>query len=198
LHALLEVSPSRVLDVGAGDGAFAERLANALPAVDLVAVDISPRAVELARARGIDARLGDVQDLSFPDRCFDCVVANWMLYLAPDLDMALAEVARVLRAGGRLVAGAVASTTFAEIRELLGGVEPRTYSFSAENGTECLRPYFRRIERRDVKATIVFPSWRDVRDFVALAPERMELVERIRFRGSFSTRNHLAVFVADK
>ena len=42
--------------------------------------------VELARARGVDARVGDVQELPFADGAFDCVVAAWMLYHVPDLD----------------------------------------------------------------------------------------------------------------
>jgi SAM-dependent methyltransferase len=198
LHAVVEVAPSRVLDAGAGDGGFAERLADALKA-EVIAVDISPRAVELARARGVDARVGDIQQLPFVGGSFDCVVANWMLYEVPDLDRALGEVCRVLGAGGRLVAGTVARDTFAEVRQLLGAADPPRYSFDAESGAARLRPYFRQIERRDVHGSIVFPNWELLRDFVAMAPERRPLLDHAKpFRGSFSTRNHLAVFVADK
>ena len=48
-------------------------------------------------ARGVEAIVGDVQDLPFADGSFDCVVAAWMLYHAADLDLALREVRRVLR-----------------------------------------------------------------------------------------------------
>ena len=60
--------------------------------------------VELAKERGLDARLGDVQNLDFPDAGFDAVVAAWMLYHVPDLDRALGECARVLRPGGTFLA----------------------------------------------------------------------------------------------
>ena len=126
-------------------------------------------------------------------------LANWVLYLAPDLDRALQEVARVISPSGRLVAGTVAKDTFAEVRALLGISEPATYSFSAESGAEQLQPFFAHVERHDVRGTIVFPSWQELRDFVALAPDRAALINRLPpARGPFATTNHLVVFVADK
>ena len=50
-------------------------------------------------ARGVDAHVGDVQELPFADGAFDCVVANWMLYHVPDLDRGLE------RAGARAPSG---------------------------------------------------------------------------------------------
>jgi ubiquinone/menaquinone biosynthesis C-methylase UbiE len=103
LDAVAEVGPRRVLEIGCGMGELAERMQNEL-GVELIALDLSPRMVELTRARGVDARLGDVQHLSFDGGVFDVVVAAWMLYHVPDLDLALSEIRRVLRPGGRLVA----------------------------------------------------------------------------------------------
>src|SRR5581483_142412 len=99
--AILSGSPRRVLEVGCGWGELAARLGRE-PGIEVVAVDLSPRMVELARARGVDARVADVQSLPFADGRFDCVTANWMLYHVPDLDRGLAEIARVLAPGGRL------------------------------------------------------------------------------------------------
>ena len=62
-------------------GELAERVARELGA-EVVAIDISPRIVEIACGRGVDARMGDVQALPFADGEFDCVVANWVLYLS--------------------------------------------------------------------------------------------------------------------
>ena len=67
-------------------GELAERVRKELGG-EVVAVDISPRMVELARARGVDAHLADVQSLPFEDGEFDCVAANWVLYHVPDLDL---------------------------------------------------------------------------------------------------------------
>ena len=87
---------------------------------EVVAIDQSTRMVELARKRGVDARVGDVQELEFGDAAFDAVVAAWMLYHVPDLHLGLAECARVLRPGGALVAVTNAATDFAELWALVG------------------------------------------------------------------------------
>jgi SAM-dependent methyltransferase len=59
-EAVAEVEPGRVLEVGSGRGELAARIAGELGA-EVVAVDQSPRMVEPARERGVDARVGDVQ-----------------------------------------------------------------------------------------------------------------------------------------
>ena len=103
LAAVAETTPGRVLEVGGGPGELSARIADELGA-EVTMLDVSPRMVELARERGVDARVGDVQELPFDDGSFDCAVAAWMLFHVPDLDRGLAELARVLRPGGRLVA----------------------------------------------------------------------------------------------
>src|SRR4029078_7030536 len=91
-------------------------------------VDVSPRMVELARARGVDAQVGDVQELPFADGSFDVAVAAWMLYHVPHLDRGLSELARVLRPGGILVAVTNSRYHLLELRELVGS-GPSTLSF---------------------------------------------------------------------
>lgn len=130
VQAAREVKPQRVLEVGCGTGAFAARLASDLQA-DVVALDSSPRLVELTRARGIETREGDVQRLPFDDDEFDCVVANWMLYHVPDLDRGLREIARVLSPRGRLVATTNSQEHLREVWELVGR-EIASLSFDAE------------------------------------------------------------------
>ena len=76
---------SHVLEVGCGTGVMAERI-NTLPGVTLVAIDYSERFVEMAKARGVDARQGDICYLPFEDDTFDVVYAGWMLYHVRDLD----------------------------------------------------------------------------------------------------------------
>ncbi len=60
--------------------------------------------VELTRARGVEAVVGDVQDLPFADGQFDCVVAAWMLYHVPDLDRGAVRGPACPPARGPLVA----------------------------------------------------------------------------------------------
>jgi SAM-dependent methyltransferase len=157
LDAVAEVAPRRVLEVGCGRGELAERIARELGA-EVVAVDQSERMVELTRARGVDARVGDVQDLPFPDDSFDCALAAWMLYHVPDLDRGLAELARVLRPGGRLVAVTNSGRNLRELWSLLGDEARRPHPFSAENGEAALRRRFGRVERREARGTVTFPD----------------------------------------
>ena len=103
LGAVRDAQPQRVLDVGAGWGELAGRIAAATEA-QVVACDLSLRMVQLASSRGIRAIVADAEALPFGDRTFDVVVANAMLYHVPDLDRGLAELGRVLVDGGRLVA----------------------------------------------------------------------------------------------
>ncbi len=156
LAALAEVAPRRVLEVGCGDGWFAARVRDELGA-DVSCVDQSPRMVELATARGLDASVGDVQAIAFADREFDAAAANWMLYHVADVDRALGELSRVLRPGGRLVAITNGLDHLREVWELVGADAERLarhLSFTAENGEERLARRFARVERRDADGTV--------------------------------------------
>ena len=163
--AVAEVAPDRVLEVGCGPGEAAERLQRDLDA-HVVASDQSERMVELARARGLEACVADVQQLPFADGEFDCVLAAWMLYHVPDVDAGLAEITRVLRPGGRLVAVTNASDHLAELWGLVG-IERLAHSFGSENGEELLRRHFAVVERHDVAGTVTLPDADAVRTYLA-------------------------------
>jgi SAM-dependent methyltransferase len=152
-QTLVEWSPRRVLEVGGGPGELAERMQRELRA-EVSFVDISPRMVELAHERGIDAQVGDVQALPFENGTFDTVVAAWMLYHVPDLDRGLAEIARVLRPGGALVAVTNSVLHLSELRELMAYPDDHRETFNRENGEDFLRPHFAQIERLDLELEI--------------------------------------------
>jgi SAM-dependent methyltransferase len=154
--AVAEAAPRRFLDIGCGTGWFGARVQSELGATT-VAVDQSERMVQLAREAGVHALVGDVQALPFGDGEFDAAAANWMLYHVPDLDRGLAEIARVLRAGGLLVAITNGRDHLGELWELVGAGPERAgrdLGFSAENGEESLRRHFVAIEQRDASGTV--------------------------------------------
>ena len=79
-----EARPGRVLDAGCGLGATAERFATELGA-DVKAIDLSPRMVELTRARGADVQVGDVQHLPFADGEFTTIDRAHLAPLMPEI-----------------------------------------------------------------------------------------------------------------
>jgi SAM-dependent methyltransferase len=152
---LTDLRPRKVVEVGGGPGELAARMQDELGA-SVAFVDISPRMVELARARGaVDARVGDVQELPFADGSFDTAVAAWMLYHVPDVDRGVRELARVLEPGGRLVAVTNSVDHLRELRDLLRYPRGQEEGFSRENGETFLEPYFARVERYDADGTVV-------------------------------------------
>ena len=197
--AVREAAPARVLEVGCGWGAFAQRVATELGA-EVVAVDQSTRMVELARERRLDARVGDVQALDLPDGAFDVAIANWMLYHVPDLDSALAELARVLRPGGRLVAATNGIEHLRELWALVGrdrASEPAR--FFAESGEEALRRHFARVERRDVVGPVTFATRDDVAGYIASSVAHKHLADRVpELDGPLVATRVNAIFVADR
>lgn len=196
--AVVEARPRRILEVGCGWGELAEWLARETGA-DVVATDVSPRMVELARERGVDARIADVQALPFGDGTFDVAVAAWMLYHVPDLETAIAELARVLRPGGRLVAVTNSAFHLQELRELVGsGPSPST--FTRENGDELLSRRFAHVRREDVDGTFSFADRSAVEEYVRASISMSPFVENLpaRIDEPLQVRRGSSVFVADK
>lgn len=157
LEALAAAQPRDMLEIGCGTGDFASRVAARLPGARLVATDRSPRMVELAGRRGLDARRVDASELPFGDDTFDAVAAMWMLYHVPDLDRTLAQVRRVLRPDGVLIAMTNGDGHLADLLTAAGG-EPMRTPFSRENGAETLRRHFAHVEQIDFDTRAVFPD----------------------------------------
>jgi len=104
LAALLDLGD--VLDAGSGDGAAAMSLAPYCRS--LTCIDTNERMIEVARERlskfgHVKAQVADVHGLPFADASFDVVLMFHTLTYAQQPPKALAECARVLRPGGRLV-----------------------------------------------------------------------------------------------
>ena len=105
LSLLPPVEGLRVLDAGCGPGVYAEWLTER--GADVVAVDVSPTMVSLARerlGRTADVREADLgRPLPFPAGSFDLVLCPLVLEYVEDWELVFAEFHRVLRPGGHLV-----------------------------------------------------------------------------------------------
>jgi SAM-dependent methyltransferase len=194
-EAVAEVAPERVLEVGGGPGELAARISEELRST-VTMLDISPRMVELACGRRVDARVGDVQELPFGDESFDCAVAAWMLFHVPDLDRGLAELARVLRPGGRLVAVTNSDEHMLELRALARNAAWERV-FTRENGAEILGRHFAAVERRDADGWVTIEDDEVVRAFVD-SLDADEPVELPAYVLPLRCRRATSVFVAKK
>jgi SAM-dependent methyltransferase len=197
LAAVVECAPSSVLEVGPGRGELAERIKDATGA-RVVGVDQSERMVELTSGRGIEAIVGNVEDLPFEDASFDCAVAAWMLYHVENLELGLGELDRVLRPGGRLVAVTNSVRSQHELFDRIGYVPD--YGFGAENAEDALRPHFATVERRDVHGTVTYPDWEAANRYLEASPVVTAQSARPleRFDGALVCSRHVTVFVAEK
>lgn len=109
VEALQPQRGERVLDVGSGPGLLAHSIAERVaPDGAVTGVDISEPLLAWAREHSAvpgcaDYRYADATQLPFADAAFAAAVSTQVLEYVPDVDAAIAELARVVRPGGRVV-----------------------------------------------------------------------------------------------
>jgi SAM-dependent methyltransferase len=163
----LELPPrAAILDAGCGSGRTLDDLARR---GTVCGVDTSATAVEAARRRGHrDVHVAAVEDLPFGDRAFDLVTCLDVIEHTPDDRATLAELLRVTRPGGVLVATVPAYQSLFSAHDLING-------------------HYRRYRAATLRAAAVEAGWSAVSDThfnaVLLAPAAMVRIAR-RHRAS--------------
>lgn len=127
LRALLALlDPEWVVgDLGCGTGAVSEALAPNVARV--IAVDNAGGMLALARRRlrehgNVELRQGELESLPIEDGELDVAVLSLVLHYLPEPERALAEAARVVRPGGRLLVVDMSAHEREEYRERMGHV----------------------------------------------------------------------------
>ncbi len=109
--ARLALQPgATVLDVGCGTGASAIPAALQVgPEGKVIAVDLADRLLEIARRKAaskkldnIEFRLGDMENLEYPDQHFDAVMCVFAIFFVPDLTKQIRQLWRMVRPNGQL------------------------------------------------------------------------------------------------
>jgi SAM-dependent methyltransferase len=146
--------------VGCGEGRLWEASPRLLAGTPITLVDLSAGMVAAAVDRigrlvpgpvAVGA-VADVEQLPFPDRSFDAIVANHMLYHASDPASAVAEIARLLGPDGLLVAATNGPRHLAELGEIRAevfGIRPLDDTlavFGMETGRPLLEAGFADVE----------------------------------------------------
>ncbi|HLU56602.1 MAG TPA: class I SAM-dependent methyltransferase [Pseudonocardia sp.] len=99
----------RALELGCGTGFFLLNLMQAGVATRGSVTDLSPGMVQTALRNAerlgldVDGRVADAERIPYDDATFDLVVGHAVLHHIPDVELALREVLRVLKPGGRFV-----------------------------------------------------------------------------------------------
>lgn len=156
-----------ILEVGCGNGNLWAANRERIPSGwRLTLTDFSQGMIDEVQTRlGDSATYGvaDIQELPFTSGSFDSVIANHMLYHVPDLEQALAEIARVLRPGGIVIA---TTNGLDHLRELRAHSVQWSRSFALENGAPQLERFFRDVEVELFPGALEVTEIEPVLDFV--------------------------------
>lgn len=154
VRAIAADSPAALLDVATGTGDMALQLTRAIPGCRITGVDLSEGMLSVGRRKIQEAGLadrialtkGDCLALPFPDDTFDAVTVAFGVRNFEHLDRGYAEMARVLRPGGKLYVIELSTPTSPLIRPFY-----RLY-------TRWIIPAAGRLVSKDVSAYSYLPA----------------------------------------
>lgn len=167
----------RWIDVGCGNGAFTELVVNRCAPAAVHGIDPSEGQLAFARqrpaARVAEFRQGDAMALPYPDDSFDIATMALVIFFVPDPPKGVAEMARVVRAGGTVASyawdmlggGFPVEPIHAEMRAM--GVTPLRPPSAEASRMETLQDLWRNagltsIETREITVQRTFADFEDL------------------------------------
>lgn len=207
----LDIRPGMtVVDVGGGRGIYHALFKRR--GAKIIGID---RSIGMAREAGAGCLsvVGDAQALPLPDAICERAVCNHVLYHVPDQRLAMRELRRIVRPGGRVVIatnGARNSERMYEVARLaasdLGrtGTLARSSPFRLED-VDRVRDVFPNVRVEIFDSAFRFPEaepalryWRSMRDDPELeAAMRLRIDQIIQTEGCFRVPLVAGCFVAD-
>lgn len=220
--------PVSILELGCGSGLLWKTNMGRIPAgYQIFLSDFSPGMVTQARPNSDTAHqlfhysVLDAQAIPFQAACFDLVVANHMLYHIPDRPLAIKDIHRVLKPGGKLLAATNGLNHMGEIHQLLLRLDPSlayhtehafgVNEFTIENGASQLAPWFDNIQITPFEGSLEVTEAAPLIAYILsmnTAPHikvtsqqisnlRDEINRDINLRGSYHITKSTALFVAE-
>jgi malonyl-CoA O-methyltransferase len=130
--AFFKLEPQLVVDLGAGTGRLTGELKRQYKRATVVALDIAPGMLRESKRhfsffRRFERVCGDVRKLPFADASVDVAVSNLMLQWCDDLDLAFAEIRRVLKPDGFFSFTTFGPDTLRELRDAWAAVDNYTH-----------------------------------------------------------------------
>lgn len=200
LDVVAAYRPGTVLEVDAGSGEFAARLAHRTDAQIAVA-EASPLLALQAAMRGIAVVVASAGALPMRARRFDSVVVRRPRWSTEVAATALGQIARVLSDHGRLLALAPSVRHDGhELDALVGCTLRRTSAgLTADNGGSVLAAHFDRVERTRLDYALTFPTGNELASYLMAIPTRRHLADRIRgVAGPLRLSYGLSLFTASQ
>lgn len=116
----------------------------------------------------------DIQNIKYDDSSFDCAIANHMLYHVRNRDLAISEIARILKADGTFFATTNSINNMRGLKELVKNFDSRidytTFSvsreFGLENGAEQLSEHFDSVETLVYEDSLHITEAKPLADYV--------------------------------
>jgi malonyl-CoA O-methyltransferase len=130
-----DLSNKKVIDIGCGKGRFLRVLGAEFPNAKLYGLDISEKMLGFCPG-GAKTVCGSILDIRYPDSYFDCVYCVETLEHALRAEIAIKEMVRILKPGGKII---IIDKNIAKLGELK--LEPWEQWFEAEEITGLLGQY---------------------------------------------------------
>jgi ubiquinone/menaquinone biosynthesis C-methylase UbiE len=171
----------RVIEFGCGNGSIWANNRNKLPKdIEVILTDLSEgmlRATKdnlLGIEQVIDYSAMDIQNIEYEDSSFDCTIANHMLYHVQNRDLAISEIARILKSDGIFHATTNSIYNMKEFKDLVSNFDSRldyvsfsvAKEFGLENGAEQLSKYFDSVEKLIYEDSLHITEARPLVDYV--------------------------------
>ncbi|WP_346938419.1 class I SAM-dependent methyltransferase [uncultured Clostridium sp.] len=151
----------RVIEFGCGNGSIWANNRNKIPKdINIILTDLSEGMLKSAKDNllGIDEVFDysviDIQNIEYEDSSFDCAIANHMLYHVQNRDLAISEIARILKSDGTFYVTTNSLYNMKGLKDLVRNFDSQLdYSsfsvakeFGIENGAKQLSKHFDSVE----------------------------------------------------
>jgi len=128
---LMRITPTWIVDLGAGTGYCSKLLAEAYPNAKIIAVDFAEQMLRQAESQSgkgsVHCLAADAVQLPLADHSCDFIFTNFMLPWCLDLERLFTEFQRVLKAGGLLMFSTLGPDTLKELRQSWHKVDQFTH-----------------------------------------------------------------------
>ncbi|MFL0245613.1 class I SAM-dependent methyltransferase [Candidatus Clostridium stratigraminis] len=169
-----------VIEFGCGNGTTWASNRNKLPKdIKVTLTDLSEGMLSTAKdnllgIEQIDYSIMDIQNIKYEDSSFNCAIANHMLYHVQNRDLALSEIARILKSNGVFYATTNSGYNMKGLKDLIMNFDSRldytsfsvANEFGLENGAKQLSKHFDSVEKLVYEDSLHVTEAKPLADYV--------------------------------